>query len=209
MLDVAFINTAIAKISFSPSKVTLNDILFLYPSLGRVCHPREAEVLPEVWGHGSPCVLHPSYHCSMQWHREALLAWKRVPLLWKQLVSGTDTALLRLSECLLLEEIPDAALQPMVLLGNAAHLYQLNLTGTYMSGSLGSGLRHLQTKLTANSLTFVRHWKDKVIEASNDGIWFTKVNGFFFVLRKQGCFQAARAALALPPNMHPDDSCVF
>lgn len=50
MLDVAFVNTPVAKLSFSPSKVTLNDIVLLYPSLGRVCHPREAEVLPEVTG---------------------------------------------------------------------------------------------------------------------------------------------------------------
>lgn len=43
MLDVAFINTSTAKLSFSPSKVTLDDFLLLYPLLGRVCHPREAE----------------------------------------------------------------------------------------------------------------------------------------------------------------------
>lgn len=43
MLDVAFINTPIAKLSFSSSKVTLDDFLHFYPSLGRVCHLRETE----------------------------------------------------------------------------------------------------------------------------------------------------------------------
>lgn len=43
VLDVAFINTSTAKLSCSPSKVTLDDFLLLYPLLGRVCHPREAE----------------------------------------------------------------------------------------------------------------------------------------------------------------------
>lgn len=45
MLNVAFINTFIAKLSFSPSKVTSNDFLLLYPSLGKVCNWREKGIV--------------------------------------------------------------------------------------------------------------------------------------------------------------------
>jgi len=45
MLNVAFVNTFIAKLSFSPSKVTSNGFLLLYPSLGKVCNPREKGVV--------------------------------------------------------------------------------------------------------------------------------------------------------------------
>lgn len=45
MLNVAFINTFIAKLSFSPSKVTSNDFLLLCPLLGKVCSRREKGVV--------------------------------------------------------------------------------------------------------------------------------------------------------------------
>lgn len=54
MLNVAFINTFIAKLSFSPSKVTSNDFLLPYPSLGQVCNPREKGI---VGGEGAGEVL--------------------------------------------------------------------------------------------------------------------------------------------------------
>lgn len=44
MLNVAFINTFIAKLSFSPSKVTSDDFL-LYPLLGKVCNLREKGIV--------------------------------------------------------------------------------------------------------------------------------------------------------------------
>lgn len=45
MLNVAFINTFIAKLSSSPSRITLNDFLLLYPLFGKVHSLREEGVV--------------------------------------------------------------------------------------------------------------------------------------------------------------------
>lgn len=102
MLNVAFINTFIAKLSFSPSKVTSNDFCLLYPSLGQVCNPREKGIVggegreqerfrQERLGRCSPCGF--SLHAAAR--GDASPAWRRASLLGNQLARGTETAPLK------------------------------------------------------------------------------------------------------------------